>query len=264
MVNAFKNIDFSKYSSIKIGPKTDVLVINEIGKYENYQILGLGNNILVSPTASKFAILGSAFDYIKKLNNKLYVGCATKSGKLLSYAKKNNIANLEFLGKLPGSIGGLVKMNAGIKEYEIFNLISSIKTADGYINKEDIQYSYRKTNISGIIYEVVFNLQEGFSTSQALLFKKMRENQPSLPSAGSCFKNPNNHYAAKLIQEVGLKGFTKGDMSFSNQHANFLINLGKGTFQEAIYLINLAKKRVKSKFDINLEEEIIIYNSIIK
>lgn len=63
----------------------------------------------------------------------------------------------------------------------------------------------------------------------------MRDNQPQKPSAGSCFKNPKNDFAGRLIEEVGLKGFKKGDMSFSKEHANFLINEGAGTFEDAIF-----------------------------
>ncbi|MBS9782827.1 MAG: UDP-N-acetylmuramate dehydrogenase [Arcobacter sp.] len=258
MKNYFKKIDFSKYSSLKIGQVEEVLVINEIGDYKDYQILGRANNVLISPKAHNFAILGENFDYIRQEDDLLYVGCATKSGKLLSYAKKHNLANFEFLGKLPGNLGGLVKMNAGLKQWEIFNYIHSIKTKDGYIKKEDVNYSYRHTKIDTIVYEVVFHISQGFCKERALMFKQMRDNQPQVPSAGSCFKNPKEDFAARLIQEVGLKGFRQNDMGFSEKHSNFLVNYGKGTFEDAIYMINLAKNKVKEKFDINLEEEIII------
>jgi len=259
MNNFLKEINFAKYSSIRIGPKSEVLIIEEIGEYSDSKILGLGNNVLISQNHPDFAVLGSSFDYIEKKDDLLHVGCATKSGKLLSYAKKNDLANFEFLGKLPGSLGGLVKMNAGLKEFEIFNYIQSIKTKDGYIKKEDIAYSYRHTNINTIVYEVVFNCTRGYSKAQAEVFKKMRDNQPQVPSAGSCFKNPPNDSAGRLIEAVGLKGFQKGNMAFSAQHANFLTNMGEGTYEDAIYLINLAKEKVKEEFNINLEEEIIIY-----
>ena len=87
----------------------------------------------------------------------------------------------------------------------------------------------------------------------------MRDNQPSLPSAGSCFKNPKDtHSAGYLIEKVGLKGFHIGGMAFSSEHANFLVNYDNGTYDEAIKLINLAKSKVKDKFNIDLELEIII------
>jgi UDP-N-acetylmuramate dehydrogenase len=259
MKNMTKTINFEKYSSLRIGPQAQVLVINEIGDYSKYQILGLGNNILVTPEHPKFAVLGEAFDYIHQEDDKLYVGCATKSGKLLSYAKKHDLANMEFLGKLPGCLGGLVKMNAGLKQWEIFNYIHSIKTQEGYILKEDVEYSYRHTNIDTIVYEVVFNIEHGFCKEQAVLFKKMRENQPQLPSAGSCFKNPKGDSAGRLIEAVGLKGFEQGGMAFSSQHANFLVNINDGTYEDALALIALAKQKVKTEFDIMLEEEIIVF-----
>ena len=261
MQNSIRTIDFTRYSSIRIGPVLDVLVINEIGDYSDYQIIGRANNLLISPnTNKKFAILGEEFDYIRKEEDLLYVGCATTSGKLLTYTRKNDIKNLEFLAKLPGNLGGLVKMNAGLKSWEVFNYIHSIKTKDGYIKKEDIDFSYRKTKIETIVYEVVFNLEYGFSNEMLKEFTKMRDNQPSIASAGSCFKNPKGDFAGRLIEAIGLKGIKKGDMSFSQQHANFLVNYGNGTFDDAIYLINLAKQKIKDEFDIDIEEEIIIYN----
>ena len=260
MQNSIKTIDFKKYSSIKIGPVKEVLEINEIGNYSDYQIIGRANNLLISPNVNKkFAVLGENFDYIKQEDNLLYVGCATTSGKLLTYTRKNNIANLEFLAKLPGNLGGLVKMNAGLKSWEMFNYIHSIKTKDGYIKKEDIDFSYRETKINTIVYEVVFNIEYGFSKEMLKEFNKMRDNQPHVPSAGSCFKNPKGDFAGRLIEVVGLKGYRVGDMEFSNTHANFLVNHENGTFDEAITLINLAKQRVKEEFDIKLETEIIVF-----
>lgn len=259
MGNYTKQIDFSRYSSIHIGPKCDVLVINEIGDYSDYQIIGRANNLLISNNPPKFAILGEEFDYIKQEENRLYVGCATTSGKLLSYCRKNNIANLEFLAKLPGNLGGLVKMNAGLKSWEIFNYINKIKTKDGYIKKEDINYSYRNAQLDTIVYEVVFEIEYGFSKDKLKEFNKMRDNQPSAPSAGSCFKNPQGDFAGRLIQEVGLKGFKKGAMVFSEVHANFLVNEGGGTYEDAIYLIEEAKSKIKEKFNIEIQEEIKIF-----
>ncbi len=257
--NYFEKINFKKYSSIKIGPEVDVLNINEIGDYSEYQIIGQGNNILVSNTPPKFARLGKSFDYIELKDDKLYVGCATKSGKLFNYAKKHNLANFEFLGNLPGNLGGLIKMNAGLKEWEIFNYIDSIKTKDGYIKKESIEYAYRFTNINTIVYELVFNISYGYSKQMNELFKSMRSNQPHTPSAGSCFKNPQGDSAGRLIEQAGLKGFAQNGMSFSNIHANFLVNDGDGSFEDAIYLIELAKKRVKEKFNIDLQMEVLVY-----
>jgi UDP-N-acetylmuramate dehydrogenase len=253
-----KIIDFKKYSSIHIGAKQKVKIINKISNYSQYTIIGKCHNILMSNNPPKLAMLGDQFDYILQKNNKLIVGASTSSGKLLTYCKKHNIAHFELLAKLPGNMGGLVKMNAGLKEYEIFNNLYSIKTQDGIILKKDIPHSYRYTNINGIVYEVTFNIEQGYNKEQQSIFVHMRDNQPNLPSAGSCFKNPKEYSAGYLIENVNLKGYNIGGMGFSSIHANFLVNLGDGTFNEAIKLINLAKLKVKEKFNIELELEIII------
>jgi len=253
-----KIIDFKKHTSINIGGKHKVKIINDIGDYKKYTIIGRGNNILLSNKPPQMAILGDDFDYIFLKDDKLIVGAATSSGKLLTFCKKHDIANFELLAKLPGNIGGLAKMNAGLKEWEIFKYITSVKTKDGEILKDDIEYSYRHTKIDGIIFEVTFSVDKGFRKSKQDMFIQMRNNQPNLPSAGSCFKNPEKFSAGYLIEHVGLKGYSIGNMSFSSVHANFLVNLGGGTYDEAIKLINLAKKKVKTEFHIDLELEIII------
>jgi UDP-N-acetylmuramate dehydrogenase len=155
-------------------------------------------------------------------------------------------------------MGGLIKMNAGMKEDEIFNSLYMIKTIHGYIPKEDIAHGYRFTNINDIVYEAVFEIREGFDISKVEAFSKMRKNQPKEPSAGSAFKNPKGDYAGRLIEEVGLKGKRVGNASFSTVHSNFLINHGGATFEDAFSLIEMAKKRVLKTFDIELELEILI------
>jgi UDP-N-acetylmuramate dehydrogenase len=149
-------------------------------------------------------------------------------------------------------------MNAGMKEDEIFNNLIKIKTIHGYKDKKDIKHGYRFTDIDTIVYEAVFKIKHGFDKDKVELFSAMRKNQPSLPSAGSAFKNPPNDYAGRLIEAVGLKGFKKGGASFSDVHANFLVNEGGATFEDAIFLIGEAKKRVFEEFGIRLENEIII------
>ena len=135
-----------------------------------------------------------------------------------------------------------------------------INEAENYYRvEEDIDFSYRETKINTIVFEVVFNIEEGFSSDMLKEFTKMRDNQPSVASAGSCFKNPKGDFAGRLIEAVGLKGVKKGDMSFSEQHANFLVNYGEGSFEDAVYLIGLAKNKIKDEFDIEIEEEIILY-----
>lgn len=254
-----KIIDFSKYSSIKIGQKIDVSLLEECNDFnDKYYLLGSSNNTLVGTEPPPLMVLSKKYDYIKIEDNLLKIGAATPSGKIASFCKKNNIANFEFVSHLPGTLGGLVYMNAGLKKYEIFNNLVDITTCLGLKQKNEIDFGYRFTDINTAILEATFELSYGFDSEKVELFKKMRSNQPSTPSAGSCFKNPDGDYAGRLIESVGLKGQRVGDMEFSEVHANFLVNHGNGTFDDAIYLIQEAQKRVYEEFNIWLECEIVI------
>lgn len=254
-----KSINFSTFSSIKIGPITEVLLLDSIMPLpKGYTLIGGANNLLVSSTPPPLAILDKCFDFIRLEENILHIGGATPSGKILSFAKKNNLAGFELMQKLPGTLGGMVAMNAGLKEWEIFNDLIAIRTENGWIEKSKIEHGYRFAKINGVVYEATFAIKNGFDETLLAMFKKMRDNQPKEPSAGSCFKNPIGHFAGKLIEEVGFKGKRVGNMMFSTVHANFLVNLGGGTYEEAITLITAVKKEVLKRFGVKLEEEIII------
>lgn len=256
-----KNIDFSKFSSIKIGGNHEVFIMEsceDFTKIGDAYLLGACNNTLIGTNPPKLMMLSKEFDYIVIDGSELKIGAATPSGKIASFCKKNNIANFEFLAHLPGTLGGLLKMNAGLKEWEIFNNLLSITTCQGEIKKDNIHYGYRYTDIKMPILEASFTLACGFDIQKIELFKAMRSNQPSQPSAGSCFKNPQGDYAGRLIEVVGLKGLRRGAMEFSKIHANFLVNNGGGTYEDALWLINEAKTRVFESFGILLENEVIL------
>lgn len=255
----YKEIDFSKYSSIKIGPKIEVGVIDQIMELpKDAFLLGGANNILVSNNPPPLVMLGKTFSDIRIEEDRLIVGGAAMSGRIFSFCKKHDIKGFEYLSKLPGTLGGLVHMNAGMKEDEIFNRLISIKTIHGEMLKEKITYGYRFTDIDTIIYEATFAIEKGFDEVKLASFSAMRQNQPKEPSAGSMFKNPPNEFAGRLIEAVGLKGYRIGNAAFSEVHANFLVNLGGATYEDAKSLIDLAKKRVNDSFGITLENEVII------
>jgi UDP-N-acetylmuramate dehydrogenase len=259
----FKTIDFANFSSIKIGQPTEVLIIekgDDIPK--DRVIIGHANNLLLSPTPPKLMMLSKEFSFCKLEDNLLTIGCATPTGKILSFAKKNNLAGFEFISKLPGSLGGMIAMNAGVKSYEIFNILDSIKINNRWIAKESIEFGYRFAKLNGVVTEAKFKVKKGFNKALLKKLKILRLNQPKTPSAGSAFKNPNGDYAGRLIEEVGLKGYSKGAMQFSLVHANFLVNNGGGTFAEAKQLLNLAKKRVFDRFKIELVEEVQLIESL--
>ncbi len=254
----YKTINFAQFSSIKIGSSVDVALIEDDTVPPHHTIIGLANNILISPTPPPLMMLSKEYSFIEIDADRLRIGAATPSGKIASFTKKHNIANFEYCSRLPGSLGGMIKMNAGLKEYEIFNHLLAIRTADGWIEKSDIDYGYRTTSIDSVVFEAIFELHSGYDIEKFAMFDAMRSNQPSTASAGSCFKNPVGDYAGRLIEAVGLKGVRRGAMEFSAVHANFLVNHGGGTYEDAIYLIDEAKRRVLESFNIALECEIII------
>ena len=130
-------------------------------------------------------------------------------------------------------------------------------------NPNDIEFSYRfssfkktefiisanfilKKENPKVIQEKKNNANKGRKTNQPLKYR----------SAGSVFKNPKNYAAGYLIDQVGLKGTKIGDAEISNHHANFFINHGKASSNDVLELIDLAKTKVKEKFNIKLELEI--------
>ncbi|MDY3113066.1 MAG: UDP-N-acetylmuramate dehydrogenase [Helicobacter sp.] len=268
-----KLIDFSKYTSIKIGTPCAVSIIDSTAAYDTLlqsdktpQIIGAANNLLISPEAKNLAVLGKEFSYIKDCGDSLEIGAATASGRVFSYAKRHNLGGFEILSKLPGSIGGIIKMNAGLKEYEIKNILSGILVLNksgklAFKSVESLALGYRSSNINELIFAGIFKKISGFNENLVESFKALRANQPTEPSFGSTFKNPKGNFAGALIEKAGLKGVLFGknkSLCFSKKHANFLINLGDSSFYEAVDLIELAKARVLELSGILLENEVQI------
>lgn len=272
-----KLINFNKYSSIKIGPSIEVKIAQNINEAmdlynDKYYLIGKANNLLLNPKVNKIFQLGKEFDYINECEEYIEVGARSASRKVFLYFKERDFKGAEFLGNLPGFIGGLTKMNAGMKQYEMKDIIQSVCINGKW--EYNINFSYRNSDIFGVISAVRFKKDKGFDKDLESNFKTMRSNQPKEPSCGSCFKNPSINLtsdfinkilpneksisAGKLLDLAGLKGYKIGNMAFSNIHANFLINLGGGTYKEAMELIDLAKSKVLESFQIKLETEIII------
>lgn len=255
----YKKIDFSKFSSVRIGQVEDVAILTQ----ENFKdfdgvIIGGANNILLSPNPPKLGILDKRYDYIELKDDILQIGALSKSSKIYNFAKQNNLANFEFLAQIPGTLGGMLKMNAGLCGSEISDNLLSLCTNEAKFYKDELNFSYRKSNFNGAVFSAKFNISYGFDAQKVEFLKQKRANQPKGASFGSCFKNPPNESAGRLIEAVKLKGFAINGAKFSEIHANFLINFNKAKFEDAIKLIALAKKRVFEEFGIKLCEEVCI------
>ena len=249
----FLEIDFSKFSSIKIGNKKRVKIIDE-WNYENEFLIGNATNTLISPNAENLGILDDRYDFIEYKNGFLKTGGKTKNRKVYRFCKDNNLGGFEFLAHLPGTIGGSIKMNAGVKKEEISNNLLSVNEKE----KNYFNFSYRYSNINEPVFKAVFEIKRNYDVKLDEKLKNLRKNQPSFPSLGSVFKNPKGDFAGRVIEAVGMKGMVKGGIMVSEIHSNFFVNIGGGKFEDMIYLINTAKKRVFEEFGIKLEEEIRI------
>ncbi|BCZ17077.1 UDP-N-acetylenolpyruvoylglucosamine reductase MurB [Helicobacter sp. NHP19-003] len=252
-------IDFGRYSSVKIGGVVQVRVLDTCAPYVGVQMVGLASNLLVSPEAKNLATLSKSFDYIVDLGTHLEVGAKTNAQKLFSYYKNHDLQGLEFLSALPGSLGGLVKMNAGMKAYEIKEFVEALNINGEWVEAKDLGFGYRTSGVRGVVFKARLKKRKGFRHGVFQECQRMRCH-PKKPSFGSCFKNPVGDFAGRLLEAVGLKGFSLGGVGFSREHANFLVNLGGGRFEEALRLIALAKERVFDAFGIALEEEVCIYH----
>jgi UDP-N-acetylmuramate dehydrogenase len=235
-------------------------------------ILGNGSNLLISDKGFKGLIIKLQVTGYKLQGNKIYAKAGISLGQLVNIALKNNLTGLEWAIGIPGTLGGSIAGNAGAFGQSMANIVKEVEVYDTKNKKikslknKNCQFNYResifKKNRNLIIISAKLNLKKG---NEKKIRQKIREylihrikTQPlDFPSIGSIFKNPKGFFAAELIEKCGLKGKKIGDVKISEKHANFIINLGKGKARDVVKLINLIKKKVKEKFGVNLEEEII-------
>lgn len=190
--------------------------------------------------------------------------------KLVELSVRKSLTGVEFCAGIPGSVGGGVKMNAGAYGKEIKDVVAfvSLINGDGIIKevaRDNLQFEYRNLVLADatVIVGAGFCLRRG---SQADIRERishimgMRKTKHPLAyrSAGSVFKNPPNEPAGKIIDEVGLKGFRIGDAMVSKIHGNFIVNLGRATARDIIFLMDIIKKKVLEERGILLEPEIKI------
>ncbi|MBQ3213843.1 MAG: UDP-N-acetylmuramate dehydrogenase [Clostridia bacterium] len=282
-INLITNKSFKDLTTFKIGGKIKYLIeIKEINillkilqlckEYNiKYFILGQGSNILASDKVCKILILKISLDYLKVRDNKIICGAGVNLFKINDTAIKNSLTGLEWSFGIPGTIGGAVKMNAGSFGGEIKDVVECVYYTDGVkIYKKQnssLSFDYRKsffTFNNFVILKVVLSLKKGkqilIKNKCFLNYENRRKTQPyNLPSAGSVFKRPQNEFAPVLIERCKLKGLRCGGAEISSKHCGFIVNFNnQAKFQQVLKLISKIKKTVLKKFDIILQEEIII------
>jgi len=187
---------------------------------------------------------------------------------LLAHCRDSGLGGMEFLAGIPGTVGGAIAMNAGAFGGEIGERVRRVQlvTRTGDLTVKDasqLRFRYRGLELEKgtVIAGAFFALdQADESTSKAKMadyLKRRKKSQPlEYPSAGSVFKNPPGHYAAKLIEQAGLKGARTGGAMISPKHANYILNMGGATARDVLDLINLATSRVKERTGIEMQLEL--------
>ena len=282
-----QKVKLSNYSWFNLGgnaefffkpkDKTELLEFFKEAKKNDIKttFLGAGSNTLFRDNGVKGAVikLGKNFSFTRLIGKDIIeVGAATLDRKVADFAKENNLTNLEFLSCIPGSIGGAIVMNSGCYDYDISQILISIRVIDKRkceeieIKKEDINFVYRGNNLSKDLIIISAKLKgsldkkEKIEKKQSDLVQRKKLSQPSqIKTCGSTFKNISKEKKAwMLIKESGCENYEEGDAIISKKHCNFFINKGKAKSSDIENLIKKVKSKVYEKTKINLELEIKI------
>ena len=239
-------------------------------------ILGNGTNILFPDEGLKDLFIVSTEKLTKMFllpDGAIYAEAGVSLSKLASFAHQNGLTGLEFASGIPGSVGGGLMMNAGAYGGELKDAVESVvihflpEQALYELTNEQCAFGYRSSffqKMPGcVILSAVFRLQKGDSDKIAEKMRelnaKRREKQPlDLPSAGSAFKRPEGGFAAALIDEAGLKGYTVGGAQVSEKHAGFVVNTGTATSHDVYDLMMHIRRTVYEHSKVVLEPEMII------
>ncbi|CEN96803.1 UDP-N-acetylenolpyruvoylglucosamine reductase [[Clostridium] sordellii] len=281
----YLNEPMKNHISFKVGGPADFLLkpktedeikrLIEFLKNENipYIVIGNGSNLLVKDGGIRGVVIKIADNFNKfEIEDTKVIA---QSGALLSFMGKailnKSLTGFEFAAGIPGTLGGAIAMNAGAYGGEMKDIVKSVRLMDSKgniieLSNKEMEFEYRRSLISKsdyIVLSAIMELKEGNFDEIKGYMKELTKSrvtkQPlNLPSAGSTFKRPEGHFAAKLIEDSGLKGLTLGGARVSEKHSGFVVNIGDAKAKDIIELINVVKSTVYSKFGVMLEEEVKI------
>lgn len=237
-------------------------------------VIGNGSNLLVPDEGYNGVIikLKSEFSTIQVEGEYLIVNSGAKLSEVYTVAYENSLTGFEFASGIPGTIGGAIYMNAGAYGGEMKDIVESVEVLDldnfelRELKNEDLDFSYRKSIIQRknyIVTTIKLKLQKGNKEEINAVYEDLRDRRNSkqplnFGSAGSTFKRPEGHFASKLIEDAGLKGYHINDAWVSEKHSGFIVNKGNASFKEVMELIEYVQKVVFEKFGVKLETEVRI------
>lgn len=281
----FLNEPMKKHTTFKIGGNADLFVVVNsdedlisvirFSKDRNVPIMLIGNgsNLLVGDKGIRGIVvkLGSFFSEVSCIGNSIVAGAGASLSAMTQVALENELTGVEWAFGIPGTVGGAIFMNAGAYDGEMSLVVTETTYLDENLEvctltKDMHEFSYRKSafnlgNVKGIILRTKVVLEKGEKED---IWGKMRkcmsariDKQPlNMPSAGSVFKRPKDHFVGKMIDELGLKGYAIGGAKVSEKHGGFIVNFDNATASDVKKLIKYIKFRVKDRYDVDLEVEI--------
>ncbi len=235
-------------------------------------VLGRGSNILFPKGRFDRPVLklSGNFEEVNFGEGTVEAGAAVFFPALALQAAEKGLSGLEWAGGVPGSVGGAIAMNAGAFGTEIVDVLREVSflNDDGVVERlqaDRVKFDYRYCELRdhGLILSATFDLERTDSgdvmeRTKSLLRQRRNEQPVGTSSAGCVFKNVDGLSAGKLIEDAGMKGIRRGDIEVSEQHANYFINHGKGTFEEMVALIEDVREAVKKESGYRLEPELQI------
>lgn len=237
-------------------------------------VIGNGSNLLFPDEGYNGVIikLKGEFSTIQVEGEYLIVNSGAKLSEVYTVAYENSLTGFEFASGIPGTIGGAIYMNAGAYGGEMKDIVESVQVLDldnfelRELKNEELEFSYRKSIIQRknyIVTTIKLKLQKGNKEEINAVYEDLRERRNSkqplnFGSAGSTFKRPEGHFASKLIEDAGLKGYHINDAWVSEKHSGFIVNKGNASFKEVMELIEYVQNVVFEKFGVKLETEVRI------
>ena len=238
-------------------------------------VIGRGSNLLFSDKSFKGIIISlENFNQYKINGNKVTAQCGVPMIKLAYDCAKVGLSGFEFMGGIPGNIGGGIFMNAGAYKSNISEVVESVTILDERfklvtLSREEMDFGYRHSIIQEhkkwIVIEATFVLQTKTVQEVKELLDKRKERRMSTqpwnqPSAGSVFRNPEEGAAWKYIDNAGLRGYEIGGAQVSPKHSNFIVNNGYASAKDIHDLIFFVQKKVYDKFQVTLKPEVRFIN----
>src|SRR5579859_3451834 len=284
-VQLFRDASLAELTSLAIGGSTDLL---RIRKHETipgvmnlldehglpHRFLGGGSNLLVGDGELPWVVLQleSPDPDVVLEGNFARVDAAADLGRTVTYCAKHDLGGMEGLIGVPGTVGGALRMNAGAYGMQIGSYVREVKLYRAATRRietlrgDQISFEYRHTSFAPDDMMLAVKLELPSKSYQQIIQgiricnEKRRASQPlGQKSAGCIFKNPPGASAGRMIDELGLKGFSVGDARVSERHANFFVNAGKASAKDMLSLIADVRARVEKAYGVELENEVVVW-----